>query len=73
MHKSYTLLKVLLEYAPNRFAQNIAVRNYHQMIADKLTQHDMEKELAGTILTGLAFGNWPWTPHTTEKADDAKV
>jgi len=74
MYKSYVLLKVLLEYAPNSYAQRRIVENYHLMINDKLSQTDIEKELAGTIYNGLAYGNWPWMPYVVpSKEDNAKV
>jgi hypothetical protein len=71
MDKAYTLLGVLLEYAPHGTAQTIMTNTYHKMKADPyMREADIEVELAAAILDGLRYGNWPWT--LTELAKQTK-
>jgi hypothetical protein len=74
MHKSYTLLKVLLEYAPNRLSQNapvptdrlrFCIKSTHATGVDILVNLDERDAVhsASVILAGLsALGSVTLTP-----------
>jgi len=62
MNRAYTLLGVLLDYAPNGVAQAIATVRYNEMKADPhMMAADIEVTLASMIVDGLRYGNWPWS------------
>jgi hypothetical protein len=55
------LLRIVQEYAPNGKSQAQVVQDLHAMQREIPGYTDAHiKHLAGVLLDGLKFGNWPW-------------
>lgn len=61
VRKSYQLLGILMEYAPNGDAQFECSQLRNSMIADGMSEDEVVRQLAGVLVDGLSHGNWPWT------------
>lgn len=58
--RSYRLLKILQEYAPNVSAQRKCLDIYIQAQDDSMPEEYIEYMMASSISDGLKHGNWPW-------------
>lgn len=57
---AYTLLAVLLKYAPDDAAQAKTSRLYNEAQYHGAFGRSLALTVAGWICDGLRYGNWPW-------------
>lgn len=77
MHAAYTILGLILHHCPTGKEQAFMSQKYGEIVRqihlDFETNHDIEgeKAMAGILLDGLKYGNWPWSlpAHTVSDAD----
>lgn len=58
--KTYRLLSVLQEYAPDASAQQLCAEVIQRMEANAEPEDVQVQQLAGALTDGLSCGNWPW-------------
>ncbi|HEY6020099.1 MAG TPA: hypothetical protein VIY48_09415 [Candidatus Paceibacterota bacterium] len=54
------LLRALESFAPDNEARAVCIKMYHDAIKDGADDKRLCTLLAGWILDGLRYGNWPW-------------
>ncbi len=67
--RAEALLAVLVQYAPSASAHQACANLYSDASMQALKDHEdkdqyekaIEITMAGAILDGLRYGNWPWT------------
>lgn len=60
MNRPYSLLSILLHYAPDNQAQQHVSTIYNKMWEDNLSATEIENQLITALHDGIAYGNWPW-------------
>jgi len=65
MGKTYILLGVLMQHAPNKSAQSKCAEIYNQLKADGFSDMGVERILARMLVDGLDHASWPWMPGYT--------
>jgi hypothetical protein len=60
MDRSYVLLGLLLDYAPDAAAQILVTEMYNEMKAAGETDQVFETNLINSLSDGINHGNWPW-------------
>lgn len=56
----YKLLTILQSYAPIGSAQQKCTDLVHEMERDRFSDKEIVERLAGYIIDGLRYENWPW-------------
>jgi hypothetical protein len=69
----YKLLTVLQSYAPDEAAQVLVTKQLHEAQAEGASESALELMLAGAIVDGLRFGNWPWIVDRLHLIDAPKL
>ena len=60
-HKlNYDMLTILLKLAPNREAQETVTNGYHELYRNDESDSRIMLIMAGWIVDGIRYGNWPW-------------
>lgn len=79
MHAAYTILGLILHHCPTGKEQAFMSQKYSEIVRqiylDFETNHDIEgeKAMAGILLDGLKYGNWPWSIPAERSQNPFKV